>query len=317
MGADIRMPLLNNQPPLRIIFMGTPPFSVFSLQALQDAGHQIQAVYTQPPRPAGRGHKEKKSAVHEAAEAMGLEVRTPARLKENALANLCETPCDLIVVVGYGLLLPQAVLDFAPCVNVHPSALPRWRGAAPIQYALLHGDTSLEICIMKLELGMDTGPVYLRERFEVGSHQTFGDINDTIWQRGAVLLQDVLARWPDIEPVPQVGEATYSKKLTADMRPIDWQETATTIHNQVRALSPAPGATMHIRGEVCKVLRTSVLPNQQGEPGRVLGCDAHGIVVGCAEQAVVIEALQRAGRQAMSAEAFLRGFELKVGELIS
>ena len=296
--------------------MGTPSFSVYSLEALQDAGHTLQAVYTQPPRPAGRGHKEKKSPVHEAVENMGIAVRTPARLKGEALEALLQPPCDVIVVVGYGMLLPQKVLDHAPCINVHPSALPRWRGPAPIQYALLHGDTYLDICIMQLELGMDTGPVYMREAYPLPADATFGDVNDSIWRRGAQMLTAVLDNWGAVQPVPQAGEATYSKKFDASFRAIEWSDTAENIHNKIRSLSPTPGAVCSYAGEQIKVVRTAVAGGLLGNPGEIMDVNANGIVVACGEGAVVIQSLQRAGRQAMASADFLRGFPLNVGDVL-
>ncbi|MBI1308318.1 MAG: methionyl-tRNA formyltransferase [Proteobacteria bacterium] len=292
----------------RVVFMGSPPFAVPSLRALAEAGHEIVAVYTQPARPAGRGQKEQKTAVHMAAEELGVTVRTPERLREAALDEVLALEADVFCVVGFGMLLPKALVEARVCVNVHPSALPRWRGATPVQSALMAGDKTTEVCIMRLEEGMDTGPVYDRTGVEIAEDMDTAQLNDIVWSIGAKRLVYVVENLDALKAVAQVGEATRAVKITAQTRPVDWRKTAWEVHNQVRALAPAPGATAEIGGEVVKVLRTEVV-DKNGDFGQILAVDAAGMVVACGAGAVRIVTLQRAGKRAMPAAEVARGWE--------
>lgn len=301
----------------RLIFMGSPAFAVPSLRTLVAAGHEIAAVYTQPPRPAGRGKKEQKTAVHLAAEELGLGplVRVPERLRGDDLQAVLDTPCDAIAVVAYGLLLPKTLVDSRVCLNVHPSALPRWRGAAPIQHTVLNGDASTEVCVMRLDAGMDTGPVYDRVALDVGPAMTSGELHDVTAGIGAVRLTYVIEHLDVLEPVAQVGDATLASKISGEMRPLDWRKDAGTLHNQVRGLAPAPGATAEIGGEVVKIGRSEVVNDMQGTDGVIVAVDAAGVVVGCGGNALRLLEIQRPGKAMAKAADVARGWpELAVGK---
>ncbi len=294
---------------MRIVFMGTPGFSVPVLEAVAKAGHEVVCVYTQPPRPAGRGKKPRPGPVHARAEALGLPVRHPQSLRdaqEQALFNALET--DLAVVVAYGLILPPPVLAAPPlgCLNVHASLLPRWRGAAPIHRAVLAGDAETGVCIMQMEAGLDTGPVLACRATPIGAEDTTGDLHDRLAGMGAALMVEVLGRLGEIDPQPQ-GEAgvSYAAKIDKAEARIGWTRPAEEVDRQIRGLSPFPGAWCEIGGERVKLLR-SRLAEGRGAPGTVLG----GFVVACGSGAVEILEAQRPGRRAMKAEEFLRGISL-------
>jgi methionyl-tRNA formyltransferase len=300
-------------PVRRVIFMGSPSFAVPSLRAVAEH-FEVAAVYTQPPRPAGRGQALQKTAVHEAAEAMGLKVRHPERLKEAALAEILATEGDAVAVVGYGLLLPKALVESRVCVNVHPSALPRWRGASPVQSALLAGDTTTAVCIMRLEAGMDTGPVYDRTAVEIPPDMTAGELNGIVWEIGARRLVEVLRNLAALTPLPQAAEgATHAPKITPEVRRIDWRRSATEVHNKIRALSPAPGAVAALQGEEMKILRSEVAAGA-GAAGGIIAAEGQNLVVACGQGAVRLLLLQRPGRKAMAAGDFLRGMRLVAGQ---
>ena len=294
---------------MRITFMGTPDFSVPILQALVAAGHDIAAVYTQPPRPAGRGKADRPSAVHQAALALGLPVRHPVSLKTpEAQADFAALAADVAVVVAYGLLLPLPVLQ-APrlgCLNIHASLLPRWRGAAPIHRAIMGRDRETGICIMQMEEGLDTGPVLLREATPIGPEETTQDLHDPLAQMGARLLVQALARLPTLTPEPQPTEGvTYAKKIDKSEARIDWARPAAEVDAQIRGLSPFPGAWTEVAGERLKLLRSRLAPGQ-GTPGQVL----HGFTVACAEGAIEVTEAQREGKRPAPAAEVLRGFPL-------
>jgi methionyl-tRNA formyltransferase len=303
---------------LRIVFMGTPDFSVPTLAEILGAGHEVVAAYAQPPRPAGRGMAEQKSPVHRFAESVGIEVRTPASLKgapeQQAVADL---EADAAVVVAYGLLLPLAVLN-APrlgCFNLHASKLPRWRGAAPIQRAIMAGDTETAAAVMRMEKGLDTGPVCLAEPVAIGPDMTAGELHDLLAARGASLMVRALGALErgSLDCVPQdaVG-VTYATKIDKAEARIDFARSAREVHNRVRGLSPFPGAWFEIgeeRGERIKVLR-SELAEGRGFPGEVLD---DRLTVACSEGAVRLVELQRAGKKPMAAGELLRGFPLPPG----
>ena len=291
---------------MRIIFMGTPEFSVPALEALAEAGHEIAAVYTQPPRPAGRGRKERPSPVHRRATELGLEVRHPVSLKNTAEQEaFAALEADLAVVVAYGLILPQPVLD-APkngCLNIHASLLPRWRGAAPIHRAIMAGDKETGVCIMRMEAGLDTGPVLLCEATSINPEDTTGTLHDRLSQMGAGLIVQALDRLADLEPRPQPEEGvTYAEKVSKAETKVDWRRPAVEVDRHIRGLSPFPGAWCEIEGERVKLLQ-SRLAEGDGAPGQVLD----GFTVACGDGAVEILKAQRAGKQAMGAQEFLRG----------
>lgn len=294
---------------MRLVFMGTPDFSVPILQALVAAGHDLAAVYTQPPRPAGRGKADRPSAVHQAALALGLPVRHPTTLKTpEAQADFAALKADAAVVVAYGLLLPPPVLQ-APrlgCLNIHASLLPRWRGAAPIHRAIMAGDQETGICIMQMEEGLDTGPVLMREATPIGPEETTQDLHDRLSQMGARLIVQALAQLPMLTPVPQSAEGvTYAKKIDKSEAHIIWTRPAREVDAQIRGLSPFPGAWTDVAGERLKLLRSRLAPGQ-GAPGQVL----HGFTVACGEGAVEITEAQREGKRPAPAADILRGFPL-------
>ena len=293
---------------MRIIFMGTPAFSVPVLEALVQAGHDVACVYCQPPRPAGRGKKERPSPVQARAEALGLPVRSPVSLKgAEAQAEFAAFGADVAVVVAYGLLLPQAVLD-APrhgCLNIHASLLPRWRGAAPIHRAIMAGDAETGVCIMQMEAGLDTGPVLACESVTIGAEETTGELHDRLSALGARLIGEVLATVPaPAEPQPDQG-VTYAAKIDKGEARVDWSRPAAEVDRRIRGLSPSPGAWCEIGDERVKLLG-SRLADGSGRPGEVLG----GFSVACGEGAVEITRLQRPGKRPMAAEEALKGLSL-------
>ena len=298
---------------MRVIFMGTPDFSVPVLDALVEAGHEVAAVYCQPPRPAGRGKKDRSSPVQARAEELGLPVRHPVSLKgAEEQAAFAALDADVAVVVAYGLILPQAVLDAprAGCLNIHASLLPRWRGAAPIQRAIMAGDAETGVCIMQMEAGLDTGPVLLREAVTIGPEETAGDLHDRLSALGARLIVEALARLGDLvpEPQPEAG-VTYAAKIDKAEARVDWHRPAEEVDRCIRGLSPFPGAWCMAGGERVKLL-ASRLTEGQGAPGEVLDGAA---TVACGRGAVRLLRLQRAGRAAQDAGEFLRGMALAPG----
>lgn len=304
---------------LRIVFMGTPDFSVPTLIALVEAGHSIVAVYTQPPRPAGRGMAERKSPVHVQAEKMGVPVHTPRNFKDAAdRAQFASHGADVAIVVAYGLILPQAVLD-APrhgCFNLHASALPRWRGAAPIQRAIMAGDTHTAAAVMRMEAGLDTGPVCLSVPIAITPEMTAGELHDLLSIRGAAAVVAALAQLETgtltATPQPEEG-VTYASKITKEECRIDFSRPAQAVHDHVRGLSPFPGAWFEVmvdgKLERLRVLATQVASGS-GTPGQVLD-DA--MTIACGSGAVRILTAQRAGKKPMAATEILRGFALRKG----
>ncbi len=294
---------------MRIVFMGTPDFSVSALNALVEAGHEITAVYSQPPRPAGRGKKERPSPVHTRALELGLEVRHPVNFKaEEDRAAFAALNADIAVVVAYGLILPQEVLD-APkhgCLNIHASLLPRWRGAAPIHRAIMAGDAETGVCIMQMEAGLDTGPVLLRQATSIGAEETTGVLHDWLADMGAKLIVEALAKLPELVPEVQSEEGVcYAHKIDKVEARIDWTLSAVEVDRQIRGLSPFPGAWCEVESERVKLL-SSKLSEGQGKAGAVLG----GWTIACGDGAVEITRLQRAGKTPVNAEEALRGMTL-------
>ncbi|GAA6162134.1 methionyl-tRNA formyltransferase [Ruegeria sp. HU-ET01832] len=298
---------------MRIIFMGTPDFSVPVLDALVEAGHEIAAVYCQPPRPAGRGKKDRPTPVHARAEALGFDVRHPVSLKsieeQEAFAAL---KADVAVVVAYGLLLPQPVLD-APkqgCLNIHASLLPRWRGAAPLQRAIMAGDAQTGVCIMQMEAGLDTGPVLLRRATDIGTQETTAHLHDRLSEMGAAMIVETLDTLSDLTPEPQPEDGvTYAAKIDKSEARVDWTRPAVEVDRQIRGLSPFPGAWTEIGGERIKLL-ASRLAVGQGQPGELLD---DTLRVACGDGAIDLLRLQRAGKAAQDAATFLRGWPVAAG----
>jgi methionyl-tRNA formyltransferase len=291
---------------MRLVFMGTPDFAVPALRALV-AMHEVAAVYTQPPRPAGRGQALRPSPVQVAAEALGLPVRSPVSLRgEASAADLAALHAEVAVVVAYGLILPPAVLD-APargCLNIHASLLPRWRGAAPIHRAVMAGDAETGVCIMRMEAGLDTGPVLLREATPIGAEETTGDLHDRLSALGARLVATALTRLDTLTPEPQPAEgATYAAKIDKAEARIDWSRPAVEVDRLIRGLSPVPGAWTLADRERLKILR-SRLASRADAPASVLA----GPAVACGEGAIEIVEAQREGRRAQRAADLLQGF---------
>ncbi|SIS84575.1 methionyl-tRNA formyltransferase [Roseivivax lentus] len=298
---------------MRLIFMGTPAFSVPVLDALVAAGHDIAAVYCQPPRPAGRGKKDRPTPVHARAEALGLAVRHPTSLRTpEAQAEFAALQADAAVVVAYGLILPQPVLD-APrfgCINIHASLLPRWRGAAPIHRAIMAGDPQTGIAIMQMEAGLDTGPVLMAEATDIEPEETVGSLETRLSEMGARMITEALMKLPSLTPEPQSAEGvTYAEKIDKAEARIHWSRPARIVDRHIRGLSPWPGAWTEV-GDVRLKLLGSRLAEGAGSPGEVL---ADGFRVACGEGAVEITRAQKPGRSAQDAEAFLRGFDLPPG----
>jgi len=301
---------------MRLAFMGTPDFAVPVLQALADAGHDIARVYTQPPRPAGRGKTLRPSAVHAAAEARGLTVATPRTLRDpQALSEFAALKLDAAVVVAYGQILPQAVLD-APrlgCLNLHASLLPRWRGAAPIQRAIMAGDTETGVCVMQMDAGLDTGPVLARQATPIGPRDTAAILHERLSAIGAALMLETLAALEagQAVPTPQPESGvTYAAKIDKSEARIEWTCEATKLDTHIRGLSPFPGAWCEIAGERVKLLMAHPEAGA-GAPGEVL--DDQLLIVACGHGALRLVTLQRAGRGPMDAATFQRGFPLPNG----
>jgi methionyl-tRNA formyltransferase len=296
---------------MRIVFMGSPEFAVPSLNALVEAGHDVICVYTQPPRPAGRGKGEQKTAVHERAELLGVEVRTPRTLRDpDEQERFCALNADLGVVAAYGLILPQAILD-APrlgCINVHASLLPRWRGAAPIQRAILAGDEISGVTIMQMDEGLDTGPMLHRLTLDIRGKNS-GQITEEMSHLGAQALLDWLENPTPPEPQPIAG-ATYAAKIDKAEARIDWSEPAEEIERQVRAFNPVPGAWFEANGERIKLLEAAVGSDASARAGEVLDdCLTIAAGHGCIRPLKV----QRAGRAPMTPGELLRGFSIAEG----
>ena len=309
--------------PLRLVFMGTPEFAVPTLLEIIGHGHDVAAVYTQPPRPAGRGMAERRSPVHDAAERFGLPVLTPGTLKDAAAqAEFAGHRVDAAVVVAYGLILPRPILE-APaegCFNLHASLLPRWRGAAPIQRAIMAGDSETGVMVMRMAEGLDTGPVCMAERVAIAPEETAGTLHDRLARLGADLMARALAALERgaLVCTPQPADrVTYATKIDKTETRIDWTRPAGHVLNHIRGLSPAPGAwcEMPLAGgtERVKILR-ACLAEGVGRPGAVLSHTP--LVVACGAGAIRLDELQRAGKKPASAVLFLQGARLKPGAVL-
>lgn len=301
---------------MRIIFMGSPYFAMPTLDALVEAGHEIVAVYCQPPRPAQRGKKVQPTPVQQRAEQLGLTVRTPARLREPAEQEaFAALDADIAVVAAYGLILPQAILN-APargCINVHASLLPRWRGAAPVHRAILAGDEVTGVTIMQMEAGLDTGPMLMRAELPIGGRNA-AELTEDLAKLGAGLIVDYLADPANAPPEPQPDDGiTYAAKVDKAETRIDWTQPAGQVERQVRAFAPSPGAWFEVAGERLKLLGADVVDGS-GPPGTVLD---GALTVACGINAIRPTLVQRAGRGPMSPADLLRGFVVSQGTVLA
>ena len=321
---------------MRIVFMGSPDFAVPTLDALVEAGHEVIAAYTQPPRPAGRGKGQRPTAVDDRAGEHGIEVRCPKSLRGEAEQEaFAQLEADVAVVAAYGLILPQPILD-APtfgCLNVHASLLPRWRGAAPVQRAIMAGDECTGVTIMQMEAGLDTGPMLYKRAVEI-EDKNAAQLTEELANLGAAMMVEVLADLPAFEPIPQPEDGvTYAPKIRKEEARIDWSRPAVELVRHVQGLAPFPGAWFEAAGERIKVLAAEVGPNLRhprasGDPANEkenLGSRLHGndglvvddkLLVACGDGSLRPTLLQRAGRAPMSAEELLRGFPIPAGTVL-
>jgi methionyl-tRNA formyltransferase len=301
---------------MRLIFMGTPEFAVPALAALSEAGHEIACVYSQPPRAAGRGMDARKSPVHLAAESRGIEVRTPVNFRTGLdVAAFRALNADAAAVVAYGLLLPEPLLRGTKhgCFNIHASLLPRWRGAAPIQRAIMAGDVETGVCIMRMEEGLDTGPVCKRGVLPITAATTAGVLHGELSALGARLIVETLAS-PQIDCRPQPAEGvTYARKISKAETRIDFGKPAIEVRNHVHGLSPSPGAWFEANGQRIKIL-TCKIADTNGAPGTILD---DRLTIACGTGAIRPLSLQREGKAAMPLDAFLRGFTLPAGSRLA
>ena len=303
---------------MKLVFAGTPNFAARALEALLAAGHQVVLVLTQPDRPAGRGMVLQASAVKKVALAHGIPVFQPERLKDPATHEPIRAACveqgaELMVVAAYGLILPQAVLDLPRrgCINIHASLLPRWRGAAPIHRAIEAGDAQTGITLMKMEAGLDTGPMLLAEAIDIDAQDTTGSLHDRLARLGGKLVVDALARFDDLVPVtqPEAG-VTYANKIDKAEARLDWNQPATILARKLRAFNPFPGAVVTLAGEPVKAWCGEVVA-ANGRPGQVLEADPAGIVVACGEGALRLTELQKPGGRRVTNAEFLNGSALR------
>ena len=298
---------------MKLVFMGTPNFSVPTLKALAQSNHQICAVYSQPPRPAGRGKKLRLSDVHKEALDLGLTVHNPTSFKSNKDRTIFrKLKADIAIVVAYGLILPNQILS-APkfgCLNIHASLLPRWRGAAPIQRAIMEGDDETGVCIMKMEEGLDTGPVLSSRKIQIKENDNAKILSERLSLVGSKLIVEVLDSLSEFKAYSQsAAGVTYARKIEKSETKIDWSLPAKTINRKIRALSPFPGAWTEINGERIKLLASKVI-NKENEPGMILD---KGFSIACGQKAVEITEAQRPGKSAQKSDVFLRGFRLQKG----
>ena len=301
---------------MRLIFAGTPEFAAQALSAIIEAGHEVALVLTQPDRPAGRGMALQPSPVKKLALAHGIEVFQPLTLKDaEAQAKVAGVAAEVMVVAAYGLILPQLVLDMPKfgCINIHGSLLPRWRGAAPIQRALLAGDAETGVCIMQMEAGLDTGPVLLRGAFPIEASDTTASLHDRLAAMGARLVVEALGHLPLVAEVqPQEG-VTYAHKIEKAEALIDWQRSATELDRHIRAFNPFPGAQALFKGQTIKLWQAMPVAGS-GKIGQVLAVDRKQIVIACGEGALAIQELQKAGGKRLPVQQFLAGNSLQVGD---
>jgi methionyl-tRNA formyltransferase len=304
---------------MRVVFAGTPAFATVVLSRLLDSHHSVQLVLTQPDRAAGRGLRPTQSPVKQFALARGIELDQPSSLKTpEALARLRSTKADAMVVAAYGLILPQVVLDLFPrgCINIHASLLPRWRGAAPIQRALLAGDHETGICIMAMDAGLDTGPIYLRESIPIASVDTAASLHDQLAVLGGRLIVDALDRIEtgNLLAQPQASQGvTYATKIDKTESAIDWKRNAIDIERAVRAFNPVPGAHTKLDGAPLKIWSAQAVSDRHGFPGEVIATSDDTIDIACGEGSLAVSELQRAGSRRLPARDFLLGYPLTAG----
>lgn len=307
---------------MKVVFAGTPEFAAVALRALIDAGFEIPLVLTQPDRPAGRGMQLQASAVKQVAVAHGIEVLQPLSLRmdsrdpqrageaQAAHERLLATAYDVMVVAAYGLILPRSTLDIKPCINIHGSLLPRWRGAAPIHRAIESGDLETGVTIMQMEEGLDTGPMLLIERLPILDTDTTGALHDKLADMGGRMIVDALNRMAagglDAVPQPEQG-VTYAAKISKEEAKLDLQRPAAELARKVRAFNPFPGAQAQAGGVTVKIWNAQAIEGK-GQPGQVLSADAQGIVVACGEGALRLTELQKPGGKRLAAAEFLKGF---------
>jgi methionyl-tRNA formyltransferase len=301
---------------MKLIFAGTPEFAAQALAAIIEAGHEVALVLTQPDRPAGRGMALQPSPVKKLAQAHGIEVFQPLTLKDaEAQAKVAGVAAEVMVVAAYGLILPQLVLDMPKfgCINIHGSLLPRWRGAAPIQRALLAGDVETGVCIMQMEAGLDTGPVLLRGAFPIQANDTTASLHDRLAALGARLVVEALGRLPMVAEVQSLEGVTYANKIEKAEALIDWQRSATELDRHIRAFNPFPGAQALFKGQTIKLWQAMPVAGS-GRIGRVLAVDRKQITIACGEGALAIQELQKAGGKRLPVQQFLAGNSLLVGD---
>ena len=298
-----------------IVFAGTPRFAEVALRALLDAGHRVPLVLTQPDRGAGRGRRVRPSPVKALAEHRSLPVLQPVSLRDQAVVDtIAQESPDVMVVAAYGLLIPKTILTLPRmgCLNIHASLLPRWRGAAPIQRALIAGDATTGISIMQMEEGLDTGPILLQEAVPIAPDDTAGTLHERLAALGARLIVEALASPLTPRPQGAVG-ATYAAKITKEEARIDWSRAAASIERQVRAFDPDPGAFTFLAGDMLKVWGAAVVSGASGTPGAVLDVDRQGVLVACGHDALRLTEMQRAGGKRLPAHAFLAGCPVERG----
>lgn len=298
---------------MRIAFMGTPDFSVSALKSIIKEGHEVVAVYSQPPRPAGRGKTKRPSPVHAYALEHNIPTHTPLNFKEEKdRIDFNNLNLDVAVVVAYGLILPQEILD-APkfgCLNIHASLLPRWRGAAPIHRAIMAGDKETGVGIMQMEAGLDTGPIHLEKRIAIEATDTTGILHDKLSKIGAKAIVDVLKNIDASSPVPQGQEGiTYAKKIDKSEAHIDWQKSALDLRNHIHGLSPFPGAWCEANEERLKIHAVEI-SDKTGEPGVMIDAP---LTIACGEGSIEVKRAQRAGKGPMDVTALINGFDIKIG----
>lgn len=307
---------MHSPPSLRLVFMGTPDFAVPVLRGLKDAGHEIAAVYSQPPKPSGRGRRVRPSFVHEAAKKMGIAVRTPKTLRDaDEQRYLRDLKPDAIVVVAYGLILPQPVLGIPRlgCLNIHFSLLPRWRGAAPVPRAILAGDKETGVDIMQMAAGLDTGDILMRETVPILPTSTTPGLLNDLARRGANLVIRTLADLAKgtLKPKPQASEGvTYAAKLTREDGLVDWNKPAADIERQLRALQPWPGCFFMLHEEPVKLLKAEIVTGTRSAPGTLLD---KNFTIACGKDALRLLIVQRAGKNPADGASFLRGLRLSIG----
>ncbi len=304
---------------MKLIFAGTPDFAALSLNAILAAGHRVELVLTQPDRPSGRGMTLRSSPVKEAAEASGIDVFQPLTLKDPAAQERVRAvQADAMIVAAYGLILPQAVLDMPRfgCINIHASLLPRWRGAAPIQRAILAGDAESGVCIMQMDAGLDTGPVLLSGRVPISAEDTAGTLHDKLAELGARLVVDTLAKLP-IDAVPQSEDGlTYAAKIDKAEAQLDWRLPAVQLERQIRAFNPFPGALGSLDGVAVKVWRAEMVA-AAATPGTILSVERKGIIVACGDGGLRLTELQKAGGKRLPAAQFLAGNPIAPGAVFT